>query len=163
MYIYIYVHIYIHTYIYIHIYMIIYIYNFMYICTYIYTYIHVCIHTYIYIQTYMCTYILYIYIYIIYICIYIYTEREIRRCVCVCVCVCVCDISRPGAGQKHSQLVTRTLYRRHFRSSVCNAAPFSFYTTLPCTILYGVWRENGRSEGVQILRNGIAIVLQPCG
>ena len=39
----------------------------------------------------------------------------------------------------------------------------SLYTILLCAILYVVWHNNGASEGGRILRNSIAIVLQPCG
>jgi len=31
------------------------------------------------------------------------------------------------------------------------------------TMLHGVWSANGGSEGNRILRNSIAVVLQPCG
>jgi len=40
---------------------------------------------------------------------------------------------------------------------------FSLYTILLCTIVYGVWHKNGGSKGGRLLRNSIAIVLQPCG
>jgi len=39
----------------------------------------------------------------------------------------------------------------------------SLYTILQCTMLCGVLREIGGSEGGRIVRNSIAIVLQPCG
>jgi len=36
-------------------------------------------------------------------------------------------------------------------------------TVVASPIFYGVLHKNGGSEGGRILRNGIAIVLQPCG
>ena len=67
------------------------------------------------------------------ICVYVCVYEYIYACICVCIC---------------TPLLARS---------------FSLYTILQCTILYGIWRENGGSEGGRILRNSIAIVLQPCG
>jgi len=39
----------------------------------------------------------------------------------------------------------------------------SLFTVLQCTILYGVSRKIGGSEGGRILRNSIAIICQPRG
>ena len=78
-------------------------------------------------------------------------------CTCICTCVCICTYVYTVLGSGATWGFPFAVKASEGPSTV------SFYTILPCTILYGVWRENGRSEGVLILRNSIAIVLQPCG